>query len=577
MFKRTRTKTAEKMVAAPTSSIFKRTRTKTIEKKAPEDPEAKPEAFKFTTELRETGYIAEADLKAKLVELFGEGDYQISTKQERWIYFAPRKLTTEETNSSVTSEKALLERADEDEEWRQYPTNLKDFDSVAFDSTAHLEKLDRLEDVSFSTGTRLNVLESGDSSNLVKTRIESEDELDKFLGVSALPELQILSISQQYSLAPLNISKSALLKICSRYQVSPEFLDVVYGFGDKKVSADEVHESGSYNGFVGSNYEISYQLRYMENNKRLHGDPWSLRQTGVYHQYSGFGTDNVKNLWILLHPIKESIAYKRLDQATFSELRVHEMEFDPMRLHLLVFSSYIDNWRLYLHDITRQFLVLEDKLMTTELRDRELNFETLQTLSHLAGKLIPIPAILEASARTIVSIREMNKRLASFDREPELSQEELLRIAKTGHSLQATESRLQSYLASFQVLHARIENLKKFLADGLNLQNQDIAAEANGLLLTLTKDTVDDSATVRLVTLVTLIFLPASFISSLLGTNLFAFDPNTTNFEISRQFWIWVVTTVPLTLLTIGYWKYITYRQQMKKAREAREQMPGIV
>jgi hypothetical protein len=48
--------------------------------------------------------------------------------------------------------------------------------------------------------------------------------------------------------------------------------------------------------------------------------------------------------------------------------------------------------------------------------------------------------------------------------------------------------------------------LKPQLADGLNLQSNDH-------LLTLTKDTVEDSATVRAITLVTLIYLPATFIS----------------------------------------------------------------
>ncbi|KAH6682672.1 hypothetical protein B0J14DRAFT_673055 [Halenospora varia] len=478
------------------------------------------------------------------------------------------------STSSLMNEKKSL--GGSNKEWRLYPANLDDFDPIAFHSGAHLEKLNRLEDVSFSQGMRLDVLESENKDNLIRHRIETEHELEQFLSGDFLPGLQVLSISQQHSLAPLNISKSGFLKICSRYQISPDFLNVVYGFGDKRVSADEVHESGSYNPFDNSKYEISYQLRYMENNRRLHGDPWSLRQTGVYHQYSGRGDDDTKNLWVLLHPVNESVVCSRLESAASSDLGVEEMKFNPMRLHLLIFSSYIDNWRLYLHDITRQFLMLEDKLMTSKLRERELNFETLQTLSHLAGKLIPIPAILQASASTIVSIREMNERLRKLDRERPLSQVELLRMDKTEHHLYVTESRLKGYLAGFQVLHGRIENLKKFLADGLNLQNQDIAAEANGHLLTLTKDTVDDSATVRLVTFVTLIFLPATFISGLFGSNLFSFDPNTSNFKTSRQFWIWIVATLPLTFLTIGFWKYTIYRQKRKKGKEARENMLGI-
>jgi len=51
------------------------------------------------------------------------------------------------------------------------------------------------------------------------------------------------------------------------------------------------------------------------------------------------------------------------------------------------------------------------------------------------------------------------------------------------------------------------------LADTLILKHQRESAKTNGYLVHLTKDTVDDSATVRVVTLVTLIYLPASFIA----------------------------------------------------------------
>lgn len=58
----------------------------------------------------------------------------------------------------------------------------------------------------------------------------------------------------------------------------------------------------------------------------------------------------------------------------------------------------------------------------------------------------------------------------------------------------------------------------KKLADGLNLRNSKITAEGNGHLVTLTKKTVDDSATVKAITLVTLIYLPATFMSVSLNT-----------------------------------------------------------
>jgi hypothetical protein len=47
----------------------------------------------------------------------------------------------------------------------------------------------------------------------------------------------------------------------------------------------------------------------------------------------------------------------------------------------------------------------------------------------------------------------------------------------------------------------------------LGLKNQDTTVGINNKMLKLTNETFDDNATVRVVTLVTLIYLPASFVS----------------------------------------------------------------
>jgi len=109
-------------------------------------------------------------------------------------------------------------------------------------------------------------------------------------------------------------------------------------------------------------------------------------------------------------------------------------------------------------------------------------------------------------------------------------------------------------------------------------------------MLQLAKDTVDDSVTVRVVTLVTLIYLPASFVAvgaksektvgvigdsanialqSLLGTNLFIFQTDDgSGFQVSPQFWIFIVLSVPLTVLTIGSWFFIIRRRNKKRTLE---------
>ena len=104
-------------------------------------------------------------------------------------------------------------------------------------------------------------------------------------------------------------------------------------------------------------------------------------------------------------------------------------------------------------------------------------------------------------------------------------------------------------------------------------------------MLNLTKETVDDSATVRVVTFVTLIYLPASFVSvgaslrlrkpptdlhhsqSIFGMNLFTFGTSQeSGFQISPRFWIFEAISVPLTIVTIGAWSLTVRRKNKKRA-----------
>ena len=165
------------------------------------------------------------------------------------------------------------------------------------------------------------------------------------------------SITQKHSLSPFNITEQSMCKIFTTHQIPPGFLDILCGFGDKSHTADEGSASGVYSSFNGTSHDIFYQFWYVEKNNRKHGDPWSVRQTGVYHRFSTTDPSKAENLWLLLHPMQNSKAQTRMGVAT-EKLCAEEMAKDPLRLHVLIMSSYVDNWRWYLHDIKRQYLVL---------------------------------------------------------------------------------------------------------------------------------------------------------------------------------------------------------------------------
>lgn len=106
--------------------------------------------------------------------------------------------------------------------------------------------------------------------------------------------------------------------------------------------------------------EICYQLRYVEPNNHAQGESWSERQIGVYHRFSL--APKAKGVMILLHAMLDSKAQRRLD-ATFSAGRYNEnFNSTPLRLHVLIFTAYMDNWRWYMDDLGGLCLRLVGKL-----------------------------------------------------------------------------------------------------------------------------------------------------------------------------------------------------------------------
>lgn len=106
----------------------------------------------------------------------------------------------------------------------------------------------------------------------------------------------------------------------------------------------------------------------MEPNDHAQGEKWSERQIGVYHRFSL--APNTKDIMILLHPMLESKAQKRLDNM-FSEGKYNGTSItNPLRLHLLIFSIYMDNWRWYMDELGLACLRLVRKIVRSEMKER---------------------------------------------------------------------------------------------------------------------------------------------------------------------------------------------------------------
>jgi hypothetical protein len=100
--------------------------------------------------------------------------------------------------------------------------------------------------------------------------------------------------------------------------------------------------------------EFCYNLEYTELNGRTRGDPWSLRQCGVYQQIC---LKTHRSCWILLQVPNRARA--KLDQA----LRSHSYKNSsrgvyPMVPHLIFISAMAANWQAYLQHLRSRLTTL---------------------------------------------------------------------------------------------------------------------------------------------------------------------------------------------------------------------------
>lgn len=94
--------------------------------------------------------------------------------------------------------------------------------------------------------------------------------------------------------------------------------------------------------------EMQYRLSYVEEDVRTSSRSWVIRQMGVYHHYN---PNSDCSLWILINPKPNSLLQRRLEAATIRWQRATASQGSWHLTHLLVLSSYFNNWRWYLRNL----------------------------------------------------------------------------------------------------------------------------------------------------------------------------------------------------------------------------------
>ena len=100
--------------------------------------------------------------------------------------------------------------------------------------------------------------------------------------------------------------------------------------------------------------ELCYNLRFVQHNGRTLGDPWSLRQIGVYQKYD---RTNGRSVWIFISA--SDVPHQAVDAVRQSSTFNDERRLSTVvMVHAALFETATFEWRTYLESLDAQIELL---------------------------------------------------------------------------------------------------------------------------------------------------------------------------------------------------------------------------
>lgn len=380
----------------------------------------------------------------------------------------------------------------------------------------------------------------------------------------------IFFVNQGHSWSKLQVSSELLLQILAHHRISSFLIDFVHCFGDKVTGDDNPYYGTFHAAFslpndgkslqLNQNYEFCCHLRRFErhDNRQLK-DPWSLRQMTAYQRYD---FDSEKSTWVL---IKAFQGCKSRLRTVISKGRPKH----PMALHLLFLTMATENWRWYIDCLRRRLAEFTEKATFSCVEqtraDYDIKFADSQRLHTLESKLIIAIAVLEEN----IDIGEGMKRHCN-----RLERTEKTKIYKKIKEviicdLEVQIAHLHLHRRAAELLICQLRGTCTLLLKVLDYRNDlimkdyskianelaGIANAQNTSLKVLARETKRDSRLVKVLTVIAIAYLPANLIAAIFSSGLVRTsdqDFHGSSFHISRDFWIYLLTSIAVTIVTVS-------------------------
>ncbi|KFY48912.1 hypothetical protein V495_00927 [Pseudogymnoascus sp. VKM F-4514 (FW-929)] len=398
----------------------------------------------------------------------------------------------------------------------------------------------------------------------------------------------------------LRITRKMMVRILSHHQVMPCYLDFLFPFGLQSLPRDfrfsafreqTLIKSPARSpaipglGRSGRQIQLSFNLKGVSctlDSKDILEKRWSPRQAAVHHQ---FDVELGTTLWILT---KGDLELKdRIQDLTGSKGRLEDRSFgtvaqcliSSLAVHLLLCHWSCEEWRWYILWL-EEVIEYETKHVNLPRGPGEIRYEykpeDFQNIQLHEDQANEVAMVLEANSYVLESLSEYYKSLidSSYFEVMGLCREEILSFC----------SQINNMIQNSKMEIVRAKVLVQIASSRKALVLQHIHSQATEKMekLTLSMHQVGDlsrkeAIAMRIVTVVTLIYLPATFVSTLFSTDIVKYQDQGSGGTLDTQgkpyvsfsgiaLSTWLEVTLPLTFITLGL-GYLAFKMADKKRK----------
>ncbi|CAO1606007.1 hypothetical protein XANCAGTX0491_009506 [Xanthoria calcicola] len=402
------------------------------------------------------------------------------------------------------------------------------------------------------------------------------------------PKCRFIFLTGGNSRKPLKISRRMLTRILTYHQVMPSYLDFMFVFGLSN-SARELRFSGFRQqtslpdrarnpaipgmGRSGSSFQMCYNLKGVARIVPTNPAQWSIQQAAIHHQ---FDIEEGTALWIVT---KGDLEIKdRVKALTGKGGRPEDRAFESpaeclkssLAVHLLLCHWSIEEWRWYIQHLEDAIEAETDTAIHGHRGRGEAARvyvpSDLQTLQDYQDKVNQTIMVLEANNDVLASLRSFyhalpdssaftlkdacSSDITSFTKQvDEMIHDSSMQVSRTKLLIRITSDR-----KDLVVQHLQTQTTQKM---------EDLTTSMHGIGVGSQKEAI----IMRIITAVTLVYLPGTFVSTLFSTDVIRFPENRETFSPTALF-RWLQVTFPLTILTLIV-AFIVFRLADKRRKHA--------